>query len=94
MEFVKKPIVIEAVQWKIDNVEEVVALQNDASPVLTFSGDNVLIETREGTMMADPDDWIIRGIAGEIYPCKPEIFEATYEQVVALGEEEPTAPER
>ena len=37
------------------------------------------ITTLEGTMRADPGDWIIRGVKGELYPCKPDIFEATYE---------------
>jgi len=39
------------------------------------------VRTREGVMRADPGDWIICGVAGEFYPCKPEIFEATYEPV-------------
>ena len=39
------------------------------------------IETQEGLMTADPGDWIIRGVAGEIYPCKPAIFAATYDPV-------------
>lgn len=39
------------------------------------------IRTREGVMEATPDDWIIRGVAGELYPCKPEIFDATYDAV-------------
>lgn len=39
------------------------------------------IETLEGTMRADPGDWIITGVKGETYPCKPDIFEATYEPV-------------
>lgn len=39
------------------------------------------IETPEGIMSAEPGDWIIRGVAGEFYPCKPDIFEATYEPV-------------
>lgn len=39
------------------------------------------IETLEGTMLATPGDWIIRGVKGEIYPCKPDIFAATYEAV-------------
>jgi len=39
------------------------------------------IETPEGTMKADRGDWIIRGVKGEIYPCKPDIFEASYESV-------------
>lgn len=42
-----------------------------------------LIITREGTMRASAYDWIIRGVEGELYPCKPEIFRKTYERVVA-----------
>lgn len=43
-------------------------------------GDGIAIVTLEGTMRADVGDWIIRGVQGELYPCKPDIFEATYEQ--------------
>ena len=41
----------------------------------------LLIPTLEGVMLAKQDDWVIRGIAGELYPCKPDIFEATYEAI-------------
>lgn len=41
----------------------------------------VTIETLEGVMLAEPGDWIITGVAGERYPCKPHIFEQTYEPV-------------
>ena len=41
------------------------------------------IKAPEGTMIAEPADWIVRGVKGELYPCKPDIFEATYEPVVA-----------
>lgn len=41
----------------------------------------IAIHTLEGVMVADPGDWIIRGVQGEFYPCKPDIFEATYEPV-------------
>jgi hypothetical protein len=92
MEFVKRPITVEAVQWTGDNQTEVSALLREGSGVLSFSGDNVLCETREGTMMADLGDWIIRGIAGEIYPCKPEIFEATYEEVSPQSEGDAAEP--
>jgi hypothetical protein len=44
-------------------------------------GDNLFIGTLEGTHRADPGDWIIRGVKGELYPCKPDIFAATYETV-------------
>jgi hypothetical protein len=43
-------------------------------------GDKLMIATPEGVMTASPGDWIIRGLAGEIYPCKPDIFAATYER--------------
>ena len=47
-----------------------------------FLAENVLrIETLEGAMIARPDDWIICGVAGELYPCKPDIFAQTYEEV-------------
>lgn len=42
-----------------------------------------VIRTKEGTMRVDPGDWIIRGVAGEFYPCKPDIFDATYEPVTS-----------
>jgi len=76
----KKPVVIEAIQWLGDNEYEVSQFAGDhlrhgESP------DYLLINTLEGTMKADLGDWIIRGIQGEIYPCKPDIFEATYEPV-------------
>ena len=46
-----------------------------------FDGHVIAIDTLEGEMHADPGDWIIRGVQGEFYPCKPDIFEATYEPV-------------
>ena len=46
-----------------------------------LNGNDVLIDTLEGTMRANPGDWIIRGVKGEFYPCKSDIFEATYEAV-------------
>ena len=49
----------------------------------------LLIETLEGEMLADPGDWIIRGVKGEFYPCKPDIFEATYEAVTDQPKEKP-----
>lgn len=46
-------------------------------------GPHLLIHTLEGTMRAQPGDWVIRGVEGEFYPCKPEIFAKTYDEVVA-----------
>lgn len=89
MQFRKKPVIIDAVKWSGDDrgVEAVRAFCPDAegphedrlrtgysAPYLYFR-----IETAEGVMRAEPGDWIIKGIKGEFYPCKPDIFEATYE---------------
>ncbi len=78
--FRKKPIVIEAMQYRggMNSRDEIVAWSGRA--VLEEEG-WLLVATLEGPMRAHPGDWIIRGVAGEFYPCKPEIFEQTYEAV-------------
>lgn len=80
--FRKKPVVIEAVQVTDStfdaphpNDEHVRGVIYD--PIKR----QVYIKTLEGTMTASVGDWIIRGVAGEVYPCKPDIFAATYEEV-------------
>lgn len=89
MQFRKKPVVIDAVQWNGVSfsaefpswIRDGISLPApDLVPGKIFRiGDNLHIATLEGEMTASPGDWIIRGIKGEIYPCKPDIFEATYE---------------
>lgn len=92
MKYRKKPVLIEAAQ--LTPTAALHALMGEApGPFgLLVSGDFnrerrevsrawVSIETLEGVMRADLNDWIIRGVKGEIYPCKPDIFETTYEQV-------------
>lgn len=76
--FRKKPVIIEAVQWTGNNGQEILAFCPNAK--LHFS-DKLTIPTLEGEMTADAGDWIIKGVKGEFYPCKPDIFSATYEQV-------------
>jgi hypothetical protein len=49
----------------------------------------IAIKTLEGVMVAEPGDWIIRGVQGEFYPCKPDIFAATYERVPTMPEPTP-----
>ncbi len=80
--FRKKPIVIDAVQWKGD-FHPIAAFieQHQIDASLVQAMDKLKVETLEGTMRADPDDWIILGIGGEIYPCKPDIFNACYELI-------------
>lgn len=87
MKYRKKPVVIEARQipatFDYDETCEILGWINDnggvAGPI--DEGPNVVyIATLEGEMEASLGDWIIRGVRGEFYPCKPDIFEATYER--------------
>lgn len=76
--FRKKPVVIEA--WQ--NLSGLGSLPPDVVPLVTSRPDGTLaIKTLEGEMLAQPGDWVIRGVKGELYPCKPDIFLATYEEV-------------
>ncbi|KKL62313.1 hypothetical protein LCGC14_2186480 [marine sediment metagenome] len=84
----KKPVVIEAVQWFGDNLDDVLALvalaldpKYASQRVEMATGSTLMIHTLEGTMQAQVNDWIIKGVKGELYPCKPDIFEATYEAI-------------
>ncbi len=82
LKFRKKPVVVEARQWEGLHSKEELALWLRWLPIsVGFVGEDLSIKTLEGVMIAKPGDWIIRGIAGEFYPCKPDIFEATYELV-------------
>lgn len=81
MKFRKKPVVIEAIRFTGTNEVDIVNWSNGAAAGY-FSDHRIMqIRTLEGDMTAEPGDWIIRGIKGEFYPCKPDIFEATYETV-------------
>ncbi len=84
MQFRKKPVVIEAFQWKPKGSPKTNGYIPNWFVMSEYDldGDGLLIKTLEGTMRADADDWIIRGVKGEIYPCKPDIFAATYEPVI------------
>lgn len=78
--FRKKPVTIEAVQFSGNNWNEIAKFIN--TKYKAFCEERyIIIQTLEGNMRADPGDWIIRGVNGEYYPCKPEIFEKTYEEV-------------
>lgn len=76
--FVKKPIVIEAVQFNGGMLAILDAGFPDFHGHPSRNG-SLVIPTLEGDHECKPGDWIIKGIAGEYYPCKPEIFAATYE---------------
>ena len=80
--YVKKSIVVEAVQNTGENVSEIRKFMDGKSrPVYTLNGYVYLIDTLEGTMTANIGDYIIKGVKGEFYPCKPDEFEANYDVV-------------
>ena len=80
----KKPIEIEAVRFRDSpsSIEEICKWGGDKIKIDLQYGMSLNIKTLEGMMTARPGDWIIKGVKGEFYPCKPDIFEATYEEVV------------
>ena len=88
MKYRKKPVVIEAVQLRWDTWSEMcdfigVGKLKDGKPEGKQNGEAIglLIPTLEGLMEAKENDWIIKGVKGEIYACKPDIFKQTYEAV-------------
>lgn len=84
--FVKKPVIIEAIQWTGDNSLEIAEFCQDSERRYEFKGDALFIHTLEGSMRASVNDYIIKGVNGEFYPCKPDIFEKTYADESAIGE--------
>lgn len=87
MKYRKKPVVIEAFKYNYNANSETVAypqwfMKAVLLGAISENDDNtVSIQTLEGKMRVNDGDWIIQGVAGEIYPCKPDIFETTYEEV-------------
>jgi len=85
--FRKKPVAVEAVRWTGKNFGEIEEFskgmvrryfayeKNEA-----IETDYLEIPTTSGDVLASVDDWIVKGIKGEFYPCKPDIFEQTYER--------------
>lgn len=90
MKYKKKPVVIEAFQWfgnirQEEDPDWIIEAMLDNRVSLSIDKRNskpiMLINTLEGVIEAYPEDYIIKGVKGEIYPCKPDIFEQTYEEV-------------
>jgi len=91
MKFRKKPVVIEAMLWdgEFETWMEICSWVASFQELTDWTGsthvswdpttNELFIPTLEGTMTASKGDWIIRGVQNEIYPCKPDIFEQTYE---------------
>ena len=76
MKFRKKPVVVDAVKWNGDNFEEVEGFD---APITPAPDKGLYIDTLEGKMLCRVGDWIIKGVKGEYYPCKPDVFDQTYE---------------
>lgn len=103
MRYRKKPVVIDAIQWTGVNIEEALAFMSPIDELPNNSGHvrpgvgytppsgELTIPTLEGDMLARPGDWIIKGIKGEFYPCRADIFEATYEKEIAHEQQPKTA---
>ncbi len=82
----KKPVVIEAIQYTGMNLDEIKSfVKNDCK--MNFAGQLQIFTLEDGyngeaKHIADQNDWIIKGVEGEFYPCKPNIFEKTYEPMI------------
>lgn len=83
--FRKKPVEVEAIEFTGENARDVatwigegVLLESDSKGFMN----RVVIQTLEGDMTAVVGDWIIKGVQGEFYPCKPSIFDETYDEVL------------
>jgi hypothetical protein len=81
----KRPIEVEAWQWDPKDVTDLDPKDwpkwlRDVEPAFNL-GLQLIIPTLEGPVTASKGDWIIRGVKGEVYPCKPDVFEATYDEV-------------
>ena len=83
-QYIKKPVVIEAIQLEnleIPNLMKIQQFVGLGKDIFKVESDGLIIKTLEGDMKASIGDFIIKGVQGEFYPCKPDIFEKTYEEV-------------
>ncbi len=82
MKYRKKPVVVEAMKFTDDNKNQVFHWIT-CSTTADFNGGKpiIRIQTLEGVMTAELGDYIIKGVQGEFYPCKPDVFEQTYEKM-------------
>ena len=78
--YIKKPVIIEAIRYNGENKVEVQGFVGKYLDYVPYTK-KLKIETLEGVMEARVGDYIIKGIKGEFYPCKPDIFKQTYEEI-------------
>lgn len=84
MKFRKKPVVIEAIQFNSNENDIIEFCSNSKTPAAIYNkgfGERLAIVTLEGDMTVSQGDWVIKGVSNECYPCKPDIFDITYEAV-------------
>ena len=87
MRFKKKPVEVDAIQFITNNepdsknMNELVSWVNTNGGKASHNNTDVLVMTSKGELVVSVGSWIIKGVAGEFYPCKPEIFEQTYDKV-------------
>jgi len=81
--FRKKPVVVEAIEWNGTNIDELFKFVEDPNIIDYWESayDTVIIKTLKGEMVASKGDFIIKGVNGEFYPCKPDIFWKTYDKI-------------
>jgi len=79
--YIKKRVQVTAVQWDGRNFDEISKFSNGEVSLLSENSDKLVIPTLEGEMHARKGDYIIKGVLGELYPCKPEAFKKTYDKV-------------
>ena len=82
MKYMKKLIIVDAVQWTGNNIEEIRSFLDENGGAYTITDNSFVINTLEGDMLASLGDYIIKGVHGELYPCKPDIFKETYEKIL------------
>lgn len=80
MRYRKKPVIVDAVRWNSKNYFDVIRLTG-RKDIRFFDDGSCIIPTLEGNVVAQKGDYIIKGVRGECYPCKPDIFKETYERV-------------
>lgn len=80
IKFRKKPVYVEAIQWTGENIDEVLEFTREAQ--VAWKRDCLEIPALKGVMLASPCDWIVKGEHGEIYPCEPDLFAASYEKEI------------
>ncbi len=82
LKYRKKPVVIETIQYTGGNLDDCAHFCDDLD--LNGGTDKVIIKTLEGVHICSIGDYIIKGVNGEFYPCKPDIFHKTYELVTTV----------